>query len=83
MDILTPSSGDDPGSFDHLLGRNTTDTINSAEHWQAMIPPAPDFFRGESDAVEVSPPIWRYCRVDSCSYAVRPAPANPPRCTPR
>lgn len=21
----------------------------------------------------------RYCRVDSCSYAVRPAPANPPR----
>jgi len=61
MDILTPSSGDDPGSFDHLLGRNTTDTINSAEHWQAMIPPAPDFFRGESDAVEVSPPIWRYC----------------------
>lgn len=61
MDIFIPTSEQPWDPAFRPLGRNTVDTINTAEHWQSLIPPAPDFFSGASDGVEVSPPIYKFC----------------------
>lgn len=58
MDILTPGTGEPPI---RPMGRDTVETIRTKSHWERLIPEAPHFFSGASDALEVSPPLDLYC----------------------
>lgn len=61
MQIITGNADGQWSPVNRPLGRNTTDTINSAEHWMSLIPPVPNYFSGLGETVEVSPPLWKFC----------------------